>query len=170
MDHLYAPWRSAYAHDKSPTRDENATTDDCIFCIQYQNNDDENAFILRRLKHTIIMLNLYPYNTGHLLVLPITHVATLDALTKESRLELIEVIAASTTLLTQTLQAHGTNIGANFGKAAGAGIPAHLHVHILPRWPGDTNFLPLLANTKQISIDLHKTYHILKKEFLSLSF
>ena len=156
MKHLYAPWRSTYVKEKS---------NGCPFCLK-DNTDDSEHFILKRLEHTIIMLNLYPYNPGHILVVPIEHADTLDKLTKETRAELMEAITQSATILKTALGADGVNIGFNLGgKAAGGTIPEHLHGHVLPRWHGDTNFLPLLAQTKQLSADLLEVYKKLKQVF-----
>ena len=111
------------------------------------------------------MLNKYPYNAGHLLILPIRHVALLSDLEKNERAELMELVNMSVNIVSATLGNHGLNIGINLGKAAGAGIPSHLHTHILPRWDGDTNFMPAIAKTKVISFDLSDIYEKLKKEF-----
>jgi len=169
MENLFAPWRSTYATDSGETKQEGTKKDKCIFCSQLEKNQDETYFILKRFNHTFVMLNKYPYNAGHLLVLPIRHVAKLSELSKEERSELIEVQSASTDLLFETVKNNGLNVGINLGKAAGAGIPSHLHIHLLPRWQGDTNFMPTLAQTKVISFDLHKYYKELKKAFDTLN-
>jgi ATP adenylyltransferase len=165
MKHLYAPWRSEYSQSVAQTKQEHATQENCTFCIQFKDKDDEEHFILRRFEHCIVMLNVYPYNAGHLLILPDQHVALLPELSKATRSELIELVSHSSTILKELLQAHGINIGLNLGKAAGAGIPSHLHFHVLPRYTGDTNFLPTLADTKQISFDLKAIYKKLKPAF-----
>ncbi len=164
MDRLYSPWREQYV---SGTRkvDENQ---ECVFCSQFTDNQDEKYFILRRFKHTVVMLNLYPYNGGHLLILPIEHESSLSGLSREARNEMMEVVTHSTQIVTDILNAQGINVGFNFGRAAGAGIPAHLHMHVLPRWQGDTNFMVTLADTKQISIDLIELYKKLKPYFQEL--
>lgn len=162
---LYAPWRSTYATDISKTKDENASSDACVFCKQLSAFDDEKYWILKRYTHHIVMLNKYPYNAGHLLILPLAHVATLDTLSVDARAELMEITNYAVTVLKATLQPHGFNIGINLGKAAGAGIPSHLHMHVLPRFNGDTNFLTTIAETKQISFDLNDIFAQLKKRF-----
>lgn len=169
MKKLYAPWRNNYAKNiASKTKDIDASEHDCVFCQQIKSLDDEKNFILARHSLAIIMLNLYPYNGGHILVIPHYHCSTLEGLTQKARLEMIELITATSVILQNILKAQGINIGLNLGKAAGAGIPSHVHFHVLPRWPGDTNFLPVLADTKQISTDLHDVYTILRPHFQKL--
>ena len=111
------------------------------------------------------MLNRFPYNAGHLLILPYKHVADLNDLPAEAQHELIELTAKSIDVLKKELGAQGINIGMNLGKIGGAGIPAHIHQHVLPRWQGDTNFLPILTETKAISFDLREIYNKLKEAF-----
>ncbi len=165
MDRIYAPWRSAYTSKTARGKKPNATKDECIFCNIISEKKDPKNFILKRFKHNLVMLNRFPYNTGHLLVMPLSHTADLAKLSKAARAELMEILSQSSALLKKSLQAEGINIGLNQGKAAGAGIPSHLHFHVLPRWLGDTNFLPTLADTKQISFDLGKIYKQLKKAY-----
>lgn len=161
MKRLYAPWRSAYT-----TRVHTGSGDNgCVFCNKIAAKDDNKDYILKRLPHTLVMLNLYPYNAGHVMVLTNRHVGSLAELEPTERTELIETINTSVEIIGKTLRPEGFNVGFNLGKAAGAGLPAHLHCHILPRWSGDTNFLPLLADTKQISMDLDKMYKDLKTAF-----
>jgi ATP adenylyltransferase len=165
MKRLYAPWRTSYATNTAHKKDINSPAEECIFCLQRAENNDENHFILKRFDHTFVILNRFPYNAGHLMVIPYRHVPMLEQLSKEERAELMEVISLSASILAKTLGAHGCNIGLNLGKAAGAGMPAHLHMHLVPRWEGDTNFMPLLADTKVVSVDLPDTYKKLKKPF-----
>lgn len=163
MKRMYAPWRSKYTTTKVQAKKEGIKKADCIFCAQFSQKNDAKAFILKRYTHTVVMLNKYPYNAGHLLIVPLAHQATLDKLSKAARAELMELIAYSATMVRTQLEAQGINIGLNIGKASGSSIPSHLHFHVLPRWQGDTNFLPTLADTKQISVDLHELYEKLKK-------
>jgi ATP adenylyltransferase len=165
MKYLYAPWRSPYSSGVHKTKHEKATEKDCVFCLQFKEKNDAEHFILKRTKYNAIMLNKFPYNAGHLLIMPLGHHASLDKLSKPARTELMELVAKTTQLLEKELTADGINIGLNLGKAAGAGIPSHLHFHVLPRWHGDTNFLPTLTDTKQISFDLRNIYEQLKKKF-----
>ncbi len=163
MKRMYAPWRSAYTTQTARTKKEKITEKDCIFCKIFKQKKDTDNFIIKRTKHNVIILNRFPYNAGHILIMPLAHKATLDTLSKNSRAELMELISNSAKIIKKTLKADGVNIGLNMGKAAGAGIPSHLHFHILPRWFGDTNFLPTLTETKQISLDLNTIYSRLKK-------
>lgn len=165
MKRMYAPWRSTYATTEVRTKKENINKDECVFCDQFAQKNDTKFFILKRFKHNTIMLNKFPYNSGHLLIIPFAHKATLDQLSKAARTELMELIALSSQLVHKELKADGVNIGLNIGKESGSSIPAHLHFHVLPRWKGDTNFLPTLAGTKQISVDLNAIYKKLKKLF-----
>lgn len=166
MKHLYAPWRSSYSSSVARTKHEKALPKDCVFCVQFKAKNDAQNFILKRTKHNAIMLNRFPYNAGHLLIMPLAHHATLTKLSKPARTELMELLTKSSHIVQKELKADGVNIGLNIGKAAGAGIPSHLHFHVLPRWYGDTNFLPTLTDTKQISFDLHAMYEQLKKRFI----
>ncbi len=165
MDRLYAPWRSGYAADADVGKQDHATAQQCVFCNHLADNTDEKHFIFRRFKYNFIMLNLFPYNAGHLMVLPLEHKATLDDIHPQARTELMELTTSSVRIVSQVLKAQGVNIGMNLGKAAGAGIPSHAHMHILPRWVGDTNFLPTIGHTKQISFDLVEIYTQLKPAF-----
>lgn len=170
MNILYAPWRSSYVTDTVRPREKQAN-DQCIFCMQFEDQSyDKKNFILKRYRRVAVMLNRYPYNDGHLLILPFNHVFQLHELDHETRHEMMELTSQSTKILQEVLECNGVNIGINLGKAAGAGLPQHLHTHVLPRWEGDTNWLPLLADTKQISVDLNHTYQELKPFFEKLEF
>jgi ATP adenylyltransferase len=165
MELLYAPWRSTYAMNNND-KHEGITPHECVFCAIFKNEaEDANNFVIRRFAHTVVLLNLYPYNAGHLLILPLDHCSQLHQMSTPARTELMEVLTHSINGVTTALGAYGVNAGLNLGTAAGAGIPSHVHMHVLPRWPGDTNFLPTLAHTKQISFDLHETYQRLKPVF-----
>ena len=168
MKKLYAPWRSSYTTDTARGKHDDSTPEDCAFCTKFKMQDDAKQYILARFKHHAILLNLYPYNAGHLLIVPYEHVRNMDDLSSEARMELIELITKSITTLKNTLNAEGINVGLNLGKASGAGIPSHIHWHILPRWHGDTNFLPLLAETKAVSYDLEVMYKNLVEPFQKL--
>ena len=165
MKNLHCPWRSTYAQSADDSKQTNASSDECVFCRIIATDIDEKELVIARAKHCIVMMNQYPYNAGHLLIIPYAHTSSLHELKLDVRAELIELTSYSTDVLTQTLGAHGHNVGLNLGKSAGAGIPSHVHMHVLPRWSGDTNFLPTLAGTKQISFDLHEIYKKIKREW-----
>lgn len=165
MKKLYAPWRSSYTTDTTRGKHDDSTSEDCAFCTKFKTQDDEKSYILARFEHHAVLLNLYPYNAGHLLIIPYEHAKNLDDLSTESQRELMELLTHSINILKTTLKAEGVNVGLNLGKASGAGIPSHLHWHVLPRWHGDTNFLPLLADTKVVSYDLSVMYKQLVEPF-----
>lgn len=165
MKILHAPWRSDYSDDVSAGKQNTASKDECVFCAQAAQKNDEENFIVKRFDHTFVMLNRFPYNAGHLLVIPYAHQGSLHALSDQVRDELMRVTALCEEALRKALKPEGFNMGLNVGKAAGAGIPAHLHMHILPRWQGDTNFMPALGQTKVISYDLTTVYRKLVAAF-----
>jgi ATP adenylyltransferase len=169
MKLLYAPWRSEYTTSTARTKNEAALREECVFCTQLQEDNDEKNFIIKRFPHSIVMLNRYPYNAGHLLIMPLDHIGFIDGLSSEIQSELMWLVGKSSVILKEVLGAEGINVGINIGKAAGAGIPAHVHIHVLPRWIGDTNFLPTLCETKVISYDLPTIYKKLKIAFDELS-
>ncbi len=160
MEKLWSPWRSNYI-EGFKDKDEN---EECVFCSATK-NDDEKSLIVYKGEHCFVMLNLYPYNAGHLMVIPYRHISDFHSLTQEERLEIMNLEAMSLKALTMVMKPQGFNIGANIGKAAGAGIDQHLHFHILPRWVGDTNFMPALGEVKVISQDLLQTRDKLKEAF-----
>lgn len=169
MKQLYAPWRENYTTGVAHAKNSTNTESECVFCNDFAQDTDEKYMIVARYKHMIVMLNRFPYNAGHLLILPHGHIADLHDLSSQARSELIELTNHSINALKKVLHCDGVNVGLNLGKAAGAGIPSHLHMHVLPRFTGDTNFLPVLCDTKQISFDLHNIYQKLKPEFDSIS-
>lgn len=159
MEKLYAPWRSNYVVS-------NPHDTECALCLSQSQEDDEKRYVIKRYNHVFIILNLYPYNAGHIMVVPFEHKGSLSELSPQTRVEFIETTALCEEILKEELQVDGLNIGLNLGgKSAGGTIPEHLHLHVLPRFYGDTNFLPLLFNTKQIAIDLNVMYQKLKKAF-----
>lgn len=165
MKRIYAPWRSTYTTKTARGKQEKTVEKDCIFCTKFTQKNDRKNFVIKRFKHNAIVLNRFPYNAGHILIVPFTHKSDLASLSKTARTELMELLSESAAIIKKELNADGINIGLNLGKAAGAGIPSHLHFHVLPRWAGDTNFLPVLGQTKQISFDLNHIYEQLKKAF-----
>jgi ATP adenylyltransferase len=135
----------------------------CFLCQAMPAGDDPKRLIVERKEHTITLLNRYPYNNGHLLVAPRRHVARLDELGKDAELELSQTITQMVGLLEKTMHPQGFNVGLNLGQAAGAGVPGHLHWHIVPRWTGDTNFMPTIAGTNTIPQSLEALWELLTK-------
>jgi len=165
MKRLFAPWRSGYAGDVSEKRTDYASARECVFCQQLEAGQDEKYQVIKRFEHCALIMNKFPYNAGHALLMPYAHVGNLEKLTPIVRADIMESLSISTTVMQKALKPDGVNIGINLGKAAGAGIPSHLHIHILPRWESDTNFMPTLAETKVISFDLNEIYKKLVEEF-----
>jgi ATP adenylyltransferase len=137
----------------------------CFLCDLPARGEDEDHFILRRGTHAFVIMNLYPYNSGHLLVAPFRHVGNLEDLRPEEAQEGFALLGESVAALKQALDPHGFNIGMNLGRVAGAGVPDHLHFHIVPRWGGDTNFMPVLGETKVLPELLAQTFAKLKPHF-----
>jgi ATP adenylyltransferase len=142
MESLHAPWRIEYILAPKPPASEAS-----IFAQIGQSNDDEANHVIRRERTCFAMLNLYPYTGGHLMVIPYRQVGDLNGLTDEELLDLMRLVGRCQSALTQTMKPDGFNIGVNLGRVAGAGVAEHVHVHIVPRWNGDTNFMPVLAGT-----------------------
>ncbi len=136
----------------------------CLFCKTLKEENDEANLIVYRGKTAFVMMNRFPYNNGHLMILPNRHHVDLAALNRGETEELFSLLKMSNRVLGESLKPHGFNVGINLGKAAGAGIP-HLHIHIVPRWNGDTNFMPVVGETKVIPEYLLNTYHTLQHAF-----
>lgn len=162
MENLYAPWRSKYVPQNDNT---NKCNSKCVFCEQFDAKQDDKHFILKRYEHCAVMLNLHPYNAGHLLVLPFEHKASLALLDRAARAELMEVISICNEIVVKALACEAINVGLNLGSAGGGSIPDHLHFHIVPRWASDANFLVIISNTKVISYDLREIFVKLKAFF-----
>jgi ATP adenylyltransferase len=156
MKSLFAPWRLPYLKGPKPAR--------CIFCLG-KPADDRRRYILHRNGSTFVIMNAYPYSNGHLMVAPYAHAADLQALSPAALGELLVTTQLAIDVLQAVYKPQGFNVGINLGKAAGAGIEAHLHVHIVPRWNGDTNFMTTAANVRVIPEDLHHAYDQLAPEF-----
>lgn len=158
MKHLYAPWRATYGATKS-------TKAECPFCPQGEGKYDAH-YLVAQFTYCYILLNQFPYNPGHVLIIPYRHIAALHKLTVEERAELMEVTTRTTVVMRKLLKTTSFNIGLNIGgKAAGGSIPRHLHMHVVPRWAGDTGFLTALADTKQISANLDELQKKLSAAF-----
>jgi ATP adenylyltransferase len=154
MDQLWAPWRLSYVTAGKPPGGE----EPCFLCRGLAAGDDRAHLIALRTPLSVVVLNRFPYNNGHLLVAPVAHKATLQELTAEELLEVMETVRRLVTVLEEQMHPDGFNIGLNLGKSAGAGLPGHLHWHLVPRWEGDTNFMPVLADTKVIVQSLDALY------------
>ena len=157
MDKLWAPWRATYVTKII------GKTKGCIFCQMLKDNKDKKNYIFARTKHSFAVLNIYPYNNGHALIVPNRHIKDLGGLTKKEREDLLELFIYSQKLLNKVLRPAGYNIGINLGRVAGAGIPGHVHMHVVPRWRGDVNFMPVTGETKVISQSLRELYDRLFK-------
>lgn len=160
MERLWAPWRSRFVLSKKEHG--------CIFCQRLKQKKDKTNLILHRGRKCFIIMNRYPYNSGHLMVAPIRHIGAIEKLTSTEMLELMELQQLCVKLLKRELKPQGFNTGMNLGKIAGAGIADHLHIHIVPRWEGDTNFMPILGETKVVSIGLGELYTKLRHGLKSL--
>jgi ATP adenylyltransferase len=140
----------------------------CIFCARPRLRSDARSFIVLRGETAFVMMNRYPYTTGHLMVAPYRHIGTIDGLTDREACEVIGLVGTCEALLRKALRPDGLNVGANIGKCAGAGFPGHVHVHLVPRWNGDTNFMPVLSESKVLPETLRDTYAKLVKTLRSL--
>ena len=154
MERIWAPWRIEYIEMEKPKG--------CILCEKPRQDNDAINYILYRGDKNFIIMNSYPYNPGHLMIAPYRHVATLDELTIEELHEHFEIVSRSIKALRQIFNPEGFNIGVNLGKSAGAGIDDHVHTHIVPRWQGDTNFMPVIAGVRVLPEALAQTYEKLK--------
>ena len=154
MQQMWTPWRMAYIRrEKQPG---------CIFCEMLGAEDDRGQLILHRSGSTFLVLNKYPYNNGHLMAVPYRHVDTLEELTAEEATDMMGLVSLGIRALRRSANPEGFNIGVNIGKIAGAGVIDHVHSHVVPRWGGDTNFMPVLADVRLIPQDLNETYAELK--------
>ena len=156
MKILWAPWRMEYILSEKPG--------ECLFCRVLKEDRDEENLILYRGRYSYIILNRYPYNNGHLMVVSNRHISSIIDLTDEELLEISKLIQICIKVLDDTMKPNGYNIGVNIGRAAGAGIEEHFHIHIVPRWTGDTNFMPIISDTKIVVEALRDTYKKLSKK------
>jgi ATP adenylyltransferase len=154
LDRLYTPWRMKYvtATDKH--------TQGCVFCANWQADsvNDRSNYIIYRGQTTFTVMNIYPYNTGHLMILPCAHVGALVEVDPATQFEMITLTTYFTGLLSEVLHPDGFNVGLNMGRAGGAGIDSHLHIHVVPRWQGDSNFMPIIGETRVLPELLEDTY------------
>ena len=167
MDRLWTPWRYQYISGASAENSGDAPSDSCIFCTLPREDPsrDERNFIIHRARYNFIVLNLYPYTSGHLLVIPYEHSSELDAISKEATDELMDLAKRAQTVLRAAYRPDGINLGMNLGRAAGAGVAGHVHLHVLPRWTGDANFMTTAGETRVLPEDLPTTYKKLHGQF-----
>jgi len=163
MRTLWAPWRAEYIH--CAAGQDSTSRRRCLFCNLLKSKDDKENLILHRGQHVFVVMNRFPYNNGHLMVAPNRHTADLETLSAAESAELFKLVQKSLAGLRRALRPQGFNVGANLGRVAGAGVAGHAHVHIVPRWLGDVNFMPLLSETKVISEHLAETYERLQRQF-----
>ncbi len=157
MEYIWAPWRVEYIRGEKP--------EGCILCSLCKAKDDAANFILYRGELNFVIMNKYPYNPGHLMVAPFRHIATPEDFTQGELCEHYEIVRKCIKALREAFNPQGFNLGTNLGKVAGAGIDDHVHTHIVPRWQGDTNFMPAIAQTKVISESMDAVYKQLKDKF-----
>ena len=160
MKQLWAPWRLTYIRREAGVMDEG-----CVFCVRDICGEDEQRLILHRGEHAFILMNKFPYANGHLMIAPYRHTADIDVLTECEAGEMHRLLVLAKGVLQETVAPHGFNVGMNLGQIAGAGICDHLHMHIVPRWSGDTNFMPVFAEVRVIPQHLEATFELLAEAF-----
>lgn len=158
MERLWRPWRMQYIRMAQEEREG-----ECIFCAKPAESDDRSSLILHRGERCFIIMNLFPYNTGHLMVSPYRHVGELERLEPEELEELMRLSVLAVRAIKEAMRPQGFNLGMNLGKVSGAGYDEHLHMHVVPRWQGDTNFMPVVAGTKVMPESLEENYSRLKE-------
>ncbi|MBE7434948.1 MAG: HIT domain-containing protein [Anaerolineales bacterium] len=158
MKHIWSPWRMTYieSHNKE---------DGCVFCIAQAKTDGIENLIAFRGKNAYVILNRYPYTSGHLMVLPFDHIPSLEGLKPEVRAEMMELASRCTTVLREVYNTQSFNVGINMGEAAGAGVLGHVHIHVVPRWSGDTNFMSAVGGTRVLPEALEETYKRVSEAF-----
>ena len=156
---LWAPWRAGFILSKKEKG--------CIFCKRLKEKDSVKNLIIYRGQKALVILNKFPYNAGHTMIVPIRHVGQIENLKADEAAEFFELLQKTVVIIKKTLKPTSMNLGMNLGKASGAGVPGHLHMHIVPRWIGDTNFMPIIGKTKVVSLPLDPIYKKLRKEFMN---
>jgi len=163
MDRIWAPWRIEYITGSINKRDNK-----CFLCID--KNDDEKALVIGRMGKAFVVMNRFPYTNGHVMVVPVRHVGLLEELIDEESLDMMKLVKIMVDIFKEEFRVDGLNIGINVGRAAGAGLEEHIHIHIVPRWFGDTNFMPVVGETRIISEHIDETYRKLKRRFIEKVF
>ena len=158
MDHLFTPWRYTYITGAT-------APDGCLFCGLLQLKDDEKSLIVHRAKYCFVVLNAFPYTSGHVMVVPYEHLDELSKLSQPAAQEMMALTQRLEGVLRELYRPDGVNLGMNIGKAAGAGVAGHIHMHVLPRWFGDVNFMSAVGETRVIPEDLQTTYQKLRSKF-----
>ncbi|MEW5795579.1 MAG: HIT domain-containing protein [Candidatus Zixiibacteriota bacterium] len=153
---MWAPWRAAFILGKKEKG--------CILCNRFRMEDSVENLILYRGEKNFIILNKFPYNTGHTLIVPNRHVSQLESLKADEAAEFFDLIRMTVVAIKKRLKPHALNVGMNLGRLSGAGIPGHVHMHVVPRWNGDTNFMPVIGQTAVVSIPLEPVYEVLRQE------
>jgi len=151
MEYISAPWRGPYVRQVYRMRG-------CVFCRALKVRDDRSAHILYRGKYNFVLLNKFPYTPGHLMIAPFRHTASFDRVGREASAEMASLLQLSLKILKKSVRPHGFNAGMNLGQSAGAGVVHHYHLHVIPRWHGDSNFMPLVSQTRVLIEDLDSTY------------
>ena len=159
-ERIWAPWRLEYVKDASKDLEQ-----ECIFCVKPAAGDDEASLIVYRGERCFVILNLFPYTNGHLMVAPFEHLSSITELSAETIAEMMDLAQRAMRGLEQHYAPHGYNVGFNQGRVAGAGVEHHIHMHVVPRWGGDTNFMPVLADTRVMPQSLEQSYETLRDVF-----
>ncbi len=159
MKRLHSPWRSDYIRSFASLERNRG----CVLCSAWNSADDRDRFVVARGRHSFVIMNLYPYNSGHCMIVPSRHVGRLDKLRETEYAEMFRFIRKTVAALDKISSPDGFNIGSNLGRTAGAGIDTHVHFHVVPRWNGDTNFMPVLGDTKVISEAMDETWEKLRR-------
>jgi ATP adenylyltransferase len=158
MEHIWSPWRYRYVSTAGPD-------DACIFCAKSAAGCDPDNHIVYRGERNFVILNLFPYTSGHLMVAPYEHVASIEDVSEETSIEMMLLVRRAVRLLRAVYRPRGLNLGMNIGECAGAGIAGHIHMHVLPRWPGDANFMSVVGETRVMPEAIEETYRKLKEVF-----
>ena len=159
-ERIWAPWRLAYVKDASKDVEQG-----CIFCAKPGEGDDRGNLIVHRGERCFVILNLYPYTNGHLMIAPFEHVGAIQELPAETTVEMMALAQRAIEVLEAKYEPHGFNVGFNQGRVAGAGVEHHIHMHVVPRWGGDTNFMPVLGDTRVMPQTVEQSYQTLKGTF-----